>query len=427
VKTLQTAGALRRWGWLLITLVLGLALIFTSIANYRSARNATNTLHVGQGQILESSVWSVLHGDPENVRQEDLETLLTERANEGLRYVALLDDQGRIVFSAGEPDAEPLVDPRHSSGRGGPGMVEVGSRVRMFISRRPLPTPISTAPEAEQELGRRPGGMILEFEPVVASQLIQRAARSLGFGFAAAVSMMLAAAVFWVMSLRYEQARRRLEDERRLSVIGEMSAVLAHEIRNPLTSLKGHAQLLAEQLSEESSERRKADRVIMEVTRLEALTADLLDFVRSGPLELTQVDPAELLQASAEEVDAQDFDLELKASPESWPLDARRLRQALTNLLRNARQASPQGARPVARVSTENGRLIFTVRDFGEGLPKGQEDRVFDPFFTTKTSGTGLGLSVARRIAELHGGSLTAQNHPQGGAVFRIELPERKG
>ena len=213
----------------------------------------------------------------------------------------------------------------------------------------------------------------------------------------------------------------------RLSVIGEMSAVLAHEIRNPLTSLKGHAQLLVEQLPDESPERRKAERVIMEVARLEALTADLLDFVRSGPLELTQVDPAELLRASAQEVDQQEFELELEASPGSWPLDARRLRQALTNLLRNARQASPQGVRPVARVCTESGCLVFTVRDFGEGLPKGQEDRVFDPFFTTKMSGTGLGLSVARRIAELHGGSLTAENHPEGGAVFRVELPEMKG
>ena len=139
MKTVQTAGAWRRWGWLLITLALGLALIFTSFANYRSARNATNTLHVGQGEILESAVWSVVRSNHDSVRQEDMEALLTERADEGLRYVALLDRQGRIAFSAGEPAAEPFVDPRHGSGKGGPGMVEVGSRVRMFISRRPFP------------------------------------------------------------------------------------------------------------------------------------------------------------------------------------------------------------------------------------------------------------------------------------------------
>ena len=106
----------------------------------------------------------------------------------------------------------------------------------------------------------------------------------------------------------------------------------------------------------------------------------------------------------------------------------RRFRQAvLVNLLRNAVQAAPQGPPPQALAALENGSLVFTIRDFGPGLPEGQEERIFDPFFTTRTTGTGLGLPVARRIVEMHGGHLHATNAPGGGALFRIELPRREG
>ena len=99
----------------------------------------------------------------------------------------------------------------------------------------------------------------------------------------------------------------------------------------------------------------------------------------------------------------------------------------LVNLLRNAVQAVPADRPPQARVSIENGSLVFTIRDFGPGLPKENEGRVFDPFFTTRTTGTGLGLPVARRIVELHGGRIEAADAPGGGAVFQITLPLREG
>jgi signal transduction histidine kinase len=74
-------------------------------------------------------------------------------------------------------------------------------------------------------------------------------------------------------------------------------------------------------------------------------------------------------------------------------------------------------------VGRSNGSLVFTVRDFGAGLAPGDEKRIFSPFYTTRTSGTGLGLAVALRVVELHGGTITAGNHPDGGAVFRIAIP----
>jgi two-component system sensor histidine kinase HydH len=202
-----------------------------------------------------------------------------------------------------------------------------------------------------------------------------------------------------------------------------MSAVLAHEIRNPLASLKGHAQLLALRLDPETRERRKADRVVSEAKRLENLVTDLLAFTRSAPIERKPVDPAKLLRTAVREVGAERFTTEDANAPAEWSLDADRIRQALTNLLRNAAQAVPDGPRAEAMVALENGRLVFTIRDHGEGLASGDEERVFEPFYTTRTHGTGLGLAVASRIADMHDGSITAANHPDGGAEFRLAIP----
>ena len=124
-----------------------------------------------------------------------------------------------------------------------------------------------------------------------------------------------------------------------------------------------------------------------------------------------------------DEVGRDAFDVHAEGTPHVWPLDERRMRQALTNVLRNARQATPEGTRPEVAAGRSNGSLVFTVRDYGAGLAPGDEQKIFNPFFTTRTTGTGLGLAVALRVAEMHGGTITAGNHPSGGAVFRIVIP----
>jgi len=423
-------GRWSRWGLLASAFALGGALIVASWANYRGAHRATTALHLGQGRLLEASLRDAVHPRHESTDAEALGAMLddavsTQESN-GLRYVAVLDRKGRILAATGESASLPLVDPREPGGEDRLGLVRAGSRVRMFLSR-PNPGPIVPAPRNVSPREARPAGMIIEFDPVIASDVTDQAGRLLIFGLAAAAVMMLVAAVSYGISRRYERAKRRLEHERRLALLGEMSAVLAHEIRNPLASLKGHSQLLAERLPGESPDRRRADRVVLEASRIEALTTDLLDFVRTGPADRRPTAPADVLRAAAEEVDGGGFALDVRQAPEQWLLDGPRLHQALTNLLRNARQASGEGdAPPSARVTTEHGELVMTIRDHGDGLPEGQEDRIFDPFFTTRVSGTGLGLAVARRIVELHGGELTAHNHPEGGAVFRLVFPGDK-
>ncbi len=265
---------------------------------------------------------------------------------------------------------------------------------------------------------------MIEFEPLAVKELSERATRALVSSALAGLVLLGVAGVFWRLIEKREATERRLEHERRLQALGEMSAVMAHEIRNPLASLKGNAQILAERLPEDGRDRKKAVRIVREATRLERLSQALLDFCRTKPIDRQDVDPAALVRETAASLDSGDVEIDAGAAPESWPLDPLRMRQVLANLLGNARQASPEGQAVTVRVTQRNGHLEIAVRDRGDGIAPGDEERIFEPFFTKHTRGTGLGLAVARRVVELHGGTLTAGNLAEGGAELRVSIPK---
>jgi two-component system sensor histidine kinase HydH len=264
----------------------------------------------------------------------------------------------------------------------------------------------------------------LEFEPLLASQLDRTARTTLAIE--AALLAMLVVLGFVGLSLLRSRDRlmRRAEHDRRLTALGEMAAVVAHEIRNPLASLKGHAQLLAESFPDASPERAKIDRVVKQAKRLEAVTSDLLTFVRSGTISRAPVDPVALMREVAETVGGQRVEIRASDAPASWSLDAARLRQALSNVIENAIHAAPPDTSIEATVGRDGPRLCFVIRDRGPGIAVGDEERIFEPFFTCNAQGSGIGLAVARHIVALHGGAIRARNHAEGGATFSITIPE---
>ena len=421
-----------RWGWLATTVAMGIALLVTAWVGRQRAVAAAATLNRGQGEFLLESARQVLRGAALPLERGPLDSLLVQQRGAGLRYVGIVDTLGRALAEAGTAaDRLPAAERRRGAGDSAgpreppPTLTSVGDRLRMVGMLRMFPPGPPPAVERPRTPGprARPPLLVIEFEPVVAQRLAAEAMRVFVLSALVAAALLAASFVFWRLSVRQEVTERRLEQQRRLGVLGEMSAVLAHEIRNPLASLKGNAQLLAERLAADGPERRKAELIVHEARRLEALTGDLLDFARSGPIAIAPADPAALLRASADEVAREGFVVRAEGAPASWPLDAARVRQALTNVLRNARQVSPEGTRPEAAVSREADGLVYTVRDFGPGVPAGEEKRIFSPFYTTRTQGTGLGLAVALRVAELHEGSITVSNHPGGGAVFRVVIP----
>jgi two-component system sensor histidine kinase HydH len=413
-----------RWGLLITSLVLGLTLIGTAYLGHRSAFQVAETAALGQASVFVHSLRHRLDPRAGPPPQEILEGLLADHNDLGLRYVALVDDSGGVVVEAGKPVEDPIQ--RDSKPGGGRRIVRIGDRYRLLTRPPPRGRPHWRPRDTARGRNKPRPQFLLEFEPTLSRQLQSRATTTLAVSAAAGLVLMGAAVVFWRFSLRADATATKLEHQRRLAALGEMSAVLAHELRNPLGSLKGHAQLLGERLPENSPEQAKADQVVDEAVRLERLSNDLLDFVRSNRVEKTPLDPGGLLRQSADAVDRERIDLELDEAPETWPLDAPRMQQALTNLLRNALQASPPGTRVQARVGVAGSQLVFTVQDAGDGIPPGEEDHIFEPFHTQRVRGVGLGLAVARRVVELHGGKIRASNRPKGGAEFRVTIPKQE-
>lgn len=264
---------------------------------------------------------------------------------------------------------------------------------------------------------------MIEFEPIEAEALQSSVTRSGIVALIAVVALLVSGFVLFRLSRRAEQLQRQAERDRRLVTLGEMASVLAHEIRNPLAALKGNAQILAEQLPDDARERRGADRVVRSAIRLEALTEDLLSLVRSNEVKRANVSPKALLNESLAQIDFDRFETDTSKAPATWSLDPSRMQQVLVNLLRNAAEASPDGRSAFVEITERGGRLVIAVRDAGDGIPAGEEERIFDPFVTNRVQGTGLGLAVARRIAELHGGTIRGRNLDSGGAEFEVVIP----
>ncbi|MEM9074680.1 MAG: ATP-binding protein [Myxococcota bacterium] len=386
-----------------VAVVAAIALVGSHLVAWSSVRGAVRAAHESEADALLDRLHHYLHrphGPP------DLDSFLTQNQANGLRFVSLTH-RGE-TFSAG-------VSQTNVAPTGGKGAVEENGVV--FAWRRPPPMR-PNGPPPPRARPREPALHALEFEPVLGVAL-QRDALT-GFlisGVAAVLTLLLSFALRRLLRSR-EEALREAEHRRRLASLGEMAAVLAHEIRNPLASLKGHAQLLEETAT--GTTLKKAERIVAEAQRLDELTRHLLEFVRTGALRRTGVD----LRRLCEEVARPYGDIVQVDGSASASVDASRMRQAVQNLVVNALDASPDWVRVV--VATSERAATIEVADQGPGLPA-ESDELFEPFRTFRTSGTGLGLAIVKRIVDAHGGSVRAERREAGGASFVITLPFAEG
>lgn len=401
--------------------LMGAALAVTAWSTHAGVMSASDALVRGQADVFQRDLRNrlVTLGGP--LDDEALAELLDDHQADGLRFVATLGPRGQVVAQAGAPgeaDSAPAW-----AGQASDSVERVGERVRVIFRGPPrhgARRAFHRRPDDRQAIEEQwPQALLIEFEPVQAEALRTSARRTLGVGAVAAGTLLLLALGLVRWSMRAAAVEQERERERRLASLGQLSAVLAHEIRNPLASLKGNAQLLAAMLPEGERPRAKAERVVGEALRLEGLTNDLLEFARDGELHLEPVDPATLLTESATRVSPA-IRVVTDGAPRAWQLDPRRVGQVLANLLDNAVQA---GAPVTASVQEEGGRLVYEVSDAGPGVPEADRARLFEPFFTTRTHGTGLGLAVVKRVVELHRGTITVEDAPGGGACFRVALP----
>ncbi len=226
----------------------------------------------------------------------------------------------------------------------------------------------------------------------------------------------------------------RAERADRLKQLGEMAAGVAHEIRNPLNGIEGFASLLVRDLPEGDKRRRFAQLIVEGVRDLNRTVTGLLEFTRPRRVERRAHDPVDLVRSVAEIVsaDASATGVDL-AITDHWQgrgpvqVDGAQLKQVLLNLVRNAVEAAaeahPAAGRVVVTLEPAGNGLAILVDDDGLGVPPESRQLIFTPFHTTKEHGTGLGLAVSFAIVQLHGGTLTVDLAPLGGARFRILLP----
>jgi two-component system sensor histidine kinase HydH len=241
-------------------------------------------------------------------------------------------------------------------------------------------------------------------------------------------------ATAWVLGLllnrfvvREETHKRQMARREQMARLGEMGAIVAHEIRNPLAGIKGYAQLLGERLGT-SQEGQSAGLIVGEAIRLEEMVNELLDYTRLDKDAPERVTIHEAIsrslsiisgEATASKVSIQSF------VDESLHITAKRNRieQLFLNLFRNALQAMPEGGKlTVTGRHVKNGVEIL-VADTGRGIDMENVERVFEPFFTTKARGTGLGLAICRKIAEEYGGDITVVRNSREGTTFRLFFP----
>ena len=232
----------------------------------------------------------------------------------------------------------------------------------------------------------------------------------------------------------YEKVQAHFEGMKRaerLSAIGQLSAGLAHEIRNPLASISGAAAILARGPSLDPKNARCLEIITSECERLNGLLTNFLNFARPRPprLQTVQLEPLldNVLGLASHGVRGKTVHFE-KAFGAGLPpveCDPEQLEQVLLNLMINAIEASPDGGTVTLAAAAEQRGIAISVLDHGHGVAAAHIDRLFDPFFTTKDHGTGLGLPVAHQIVGQMGGSLLARANPEQGMTFSVVLPAK--
>ncbi len=239
------------------------------------------------------------------------------------------------------------------------------------------------------------------------------------------------AATFESMVDAIKTANEQLVASERLATIGKMAAHVTHEIRNPLSSMALNVELLEDELSAEQKEAAALTRAIKnEVDRLTALSQEYLSVARRQQLRLDEEDVGQVVREAHDFVRAElaqngvQTELSIDEDLPTLRVDEAQLKQAIYNLMRNAREAMPDGGRVALEVKrgADDG-VDVVVEDEGSGIDEATRARLFEPFFTTKEHGTGLGLAITRQIVEGHGGRIACEPAPSGGTRFSIYLP----
>jgi signal transduction histidine kinase len=228
---------------------------------------------------------------------------------------------------------------------------------------------------------------------------------------------------------KQEQTQLQLERSNKLSMVGQMAASVAHEIKNPLASIKGALEILSDDTTPATDREEFKETAIKEIRRIDGTISEFLEFARPRQSRLERLDLSETLRTSLKQI-------EVHSSKAGLQLvnrindniyirgDRDKVHQVILNLLINAIQASSSGsAIEIHLKESENSRAILTIRDHGRGMTPNELSRIFEPFYSTKPSGTGLGLAIVKGIVDNHSGDIAFESASGHGTTATVIFP----
>jgi PAS domain S-box-containing protein len=234
------------------------------------------------------------------------------------------------------------------------------------------------------------------------------------------------------MAIRYEiterkQSEARLREQAALARVGQMAAVVAHEVKNPIAGIRGALQVIGARMGEQGRDRAIIGDIIARLDALNRIVEDLLVFARPREVKAQTVDLNALVAGTAELISRDPalagFRVQLIGGPATVQADGEQLQHVLQNIVMNGAQAMGGVGTMDVHVRPERGGWMLSFTDHGPGMSAAVREKAFDAFYTTKHRGTGLGLPIARRIVEAHGGHIEIDTPPSGGTVVSVFLP----
>ena len=436
--------------WLLTGLILLLVCLFSAliVRDYGRENEAARQTIQEKGSVLIRALESGTRvGMGMRMHHSQLQTLLEEMAwQPGVLWFAVTDENGKIIAHS---------DPRRVGESLYPAStlreLNIGSEERWRRLEQPEPAleiyrqfrPLNGGGHHMRMMMRResadlrnqaPQVIFIAFDTRELDADHARGLRNMVIMLCAAGVVMAATVLAQFWFCRYQRSRKQLQEatarKEKLVALGHLAAGVAHEIRNPLSSIKGLAKYFAERTPADGEAHQLALVMAREADRLNRVVSELLELVRPAHLKYQSVDLNEVithsLQLVSQDAASRAISLTFTAQPALCRIqaDPDRLKQVLLNLYLNAVHAiGREGVITVAVRECGDGRVKVSVADSGKGMTAEQLQAIFTPYFSTKADGTGLGLAVVQNIVEQHGGTIHAESAPGEGALFTLYLP----
>jgi two-component system, NtrC family, sensor histidine kinase HydH len=397
---------------LLGAILFSAVLTWFAVSNYSSARPLAEENLRGLALSLTTAIENIAVHDP------SLRSLVAFQTHE-VAFFAIVDRNGLYRFHSnpdliGKPAQGALPLTTIQSGVTTDERITLRTGENAFQFDAPLHLPGETV------------ALRLTLHTYRADAVIRRARLNMTLLFALLVGGWVLALALYRLTRREEQHVLEMSRREGLAQLGEMGAMLAHEIRNPLAGIKGYAQVIEKKPMEERNSR-FAGRIVVETQRLEALVSDLLDYARTDREAQAAVPMGEVICHAAELLQPDADSSEVKITCQC-PIGLRavgnrdRLGQLLLNLGKNAIQAMPDGGTLLIAAEASGKKVLVQVIDSGRGIGAEELPKIFQPFFTTKAKGTGLGLALCKKIVEEHDGSITVQSTVGAGTAVSLTL-----